>query len=109
MRPRTRYLGWSAAILAASATCLLASALMCVLPLAVERSQSPVATLNARLCLEQQYADAVTLSVGAYYRAGSGPLPAPSVTSYRMCVYIPWADNLPAQAALVLPPWRAPK
>lgn len=106
---RTRVLGWSAAALVASAACLLVSILMCGLPLLLERTQSRVATLNARLCLEQQYADAVTLSVGAYYRAGSGPLPAPMVSSYRMCVFIPWASNLPAQAAVVLPPWRVPR
>jgi hypothetical protein len=109
MRPRQSV--WPAAILLAAGACLLGSLLMCALPLALGRSgpQAAAQTINARLCVEEQYADSVTVSVGAYYRAGSGPLPGPIVSSYRLCVFIPWATNLPAQAAVVLPPWRAPR
>jgi hypothetical protein len=84
---------------------LLVGALICVSSVAVERARAGPITLNARLCVERQFAGTLTFSIGAYYRAGAGPLPAPMLTSYRACMFVPWASNLPGQAAIVLPPW----
>lgn len=102
--PRPRASNLSCALMFAPALCLLAGALLCGGFLWWEREHS-AAPLNARLCAERQAFGAVTLSLDAYYRVGEGPLPAPAITSYRQCVYVPWTSALPAQAAVVWPPW----
>jgi hypothetical protein len=102
--PKPHALNLSCALVLTPAVCLLAGMLLCGGFLWWEREHS-VVPLNARLCAERQSLGVTTFSVGAYYRAGEGPLPPPAITSYRQCVYVPWTSALPVQAAFVWPPW----
>lgn len=100
---RRRRLGCLYGLAVLPALCLLVSATVCVSVLWAGRTPGTPA-LNARLCLERSYTHwPWVISIGTYYRAGPQPLPAPTVSSYQMCAYVPWVPGLPAQGALVLP------